>query len=144
MIGFGLLTSIISVSLLFYLNSLPPTTVNDYSIRQINYDVATAQSKDGRIVLRSDPIDYTLLNQIWQNEYSQENVVESLNKSRSATVWLDSPTSHTVNGITTSFFSISPEIGVAWTNEDRDLGIWLCWIFAGLGLGLIILAALYY
>ena len=144
LLGFGILTSIISVSLLFYLQSFPSKTVNNYSIKQIDYQVTTSNSKDGGIVLRSDPSDYLLSYKIWQDNHSRDYLVEALNKSRTATIWLDSPTSHTIKGITTSAFSISPEVGIAWDNKNSRWGIWLCWIFAGLGLVLIVLAALFY
>ena len=144
LIGFGTLTSIISVSLLFYLQSFPSTTVNDFSITEIDYEVATSNSKDGRIVLRSSPNDYFLNDKIWQDNYSIDHVVESLNKSRTATVWLGSPTTLEIKGISTTAISISPDVGVAWDNRNRRWGIWSCLIFACLGLVLVLFVALFY
>ncbi|MGH9947434.1 MAG: hypothetical protein ACRD6X_09555, partial [Pyrinomonadaceae bacterium] len=91
LIGFGVLTSIVSAVILTYLFSLPPTTLADYSTKEIEYGVATSNSKDGRVVLRSDSDDYSLFKRIWQDSYSREQVVEALNKSKHAKLWLNSP-----------------------------------------------------
>jgi len=144
LIAFGSFTSIVSALFFSHLYTLPSSSVEDYVTVRISYDVATSNSRDGRIVLRSGSQSYYLPNQFWDGKFKRGFVVEALNRSREATVWLSGADSMEVMGIATKDFTINPSIGAQWQNRNHQLGIWICWIFAFAGLCIIVLAIFVY
>jgi hypothetical protein len=141
---FSLVTLIGSLCLLFYFRSLPPTTVESYSVAEISYSRVyyDGQTDYPKIFVVADGKDYKIYDTIWRKHYSPEMIVDGLSKSNRAKIWLDSPDSRSIKGIVTPTFSIDPSLGVAWDNENNGAGQFVAWIFIVLG-GFLIVTLLF-
>lgn len=141
---FGFVTLIGSLCLLFYFRSLPPTTVESYSVAEIYYSRVyyDRQTDYPKIIVVTDEKEYRIYDTIWRKHYSPETIVDGLSKSNRAKIWLDSPDSRGINGIVTPTFSIDPSLGVAWDNENNGAGQFVAWIFIVLG-GFLIITLLF-
>lgn len=143
--GIGVLAILLSGAFLYGLYSSEPASIDDLAVHTIEYEHATSNSRSGSIVLRSDGReDYTILDGIWKKDRNQNELVEELNSSNTAKIWLSSMESREIQGIETSSVYIDPAKGVEWVNDNDRIGIWMCWAFIALGTILIILAFKYY
>src|SRR5690606_1851953 len=141
----GVITVLVSGSFLYSIYSSEPITIQDLIVRSVDYDRATSSSRSGSIVLRSDGReDYTILDGIWKKDRDRNDLIEELNTSNSAKIWLSSADSRVIQGIETSSIYIDPAKGIEWNKSNDRIGIWVCWTSVALGLVLIILAFKYY
>ena len=143
--GIGVLAILLSSFLLYGLYSSEPASLDSLIVSTIEYDQATVDSRSGSIVLKSNGVeDYTILDGIWKKDRNQNELIEDLNTSNSAKIWLSSEDSREIQGIETSSVYIDPAKGIEWNKSNDRIGIWLCWTFLACGIILIIFAFKYY
>ena len=146
LIGFVLLTSLASIGLLCYLYSLPTVSADSFYETEISFSGAYyfKDSRNREIRLVSENKEYRIYSRIWEKDFEPETIVRQLNSTNKATIWIESSESTEVKGIRATVFSIDPDVGAGWDNQNNRTGRLMGWIFLFAGVFLIVLAWAFY
>lgn len=135
----GALGLIISVAaLIVYLFVLTPSSIEQYHVTTITYSRCYMSDSNKFVILQSDDTKYFIDDILWKGRYNYQDIVDALNNSSEATVWLKGGNSNTIRGISTSVFNIDPTVGVESDNANRRAVLWLAILFFALGAACVI------
>ena len=146
MLTFGLIMFLGSGLFGSYYYYKAPVKIEDYYFTIINYQQVYLKESANKIVLVSEAKEYglpiLLLNARGKADLSE--VLNKLKLSNTAEVWLDAKNTDSpfIRGISTTNFSLSPEIGADEDNKDDKSIAAICVWFAGGGIAVIFIGLL--
>jgi hypothetical protein len=126
--------------LLIYFYVYIPVPAENYYKTEVKYSrcYTKGSREDKSIILEANGKAYGLYSSLWRGEYTDEEALQLLSNTNTATIWLELKDDTDIQGITTSLFSIDPAVGAEHEKGGRNAFMWMASIFGGLGVVLIV------
>jgi hypothetical protein len=128
------------VNVIFW-SSVGPKQIKDLTIKRISYRTSYLKNdkQEQEIVLEGTDRKYWIYCEYWQNQNQAWELMEKLNSTSEAVVylWKESSKGATIYGMTTPI-SLDPASSVAWSESNYRAGRWVAGAFYAMGAGLIV------